>query len=384
MTIVQIVHSPIATSVRQYQRNWEVENYRHRLSATMGFDTCSFDIHGTRDEMEEFFFSGLGRQVTRYSNDGGYICWQGQIMSLTLNEPGFQMRVSLDEMFNRIIVRYIPIDTSTNPPTESAETSTTAVNNAASQAKYGVKELIYRPAHITRLNNADATQQGDILLGQYKEPRRSGQISSGDNDPKLFIECEGYMHTLDWVVYNQTVSSGTDNLNTLVAAVLATTCGQFVASSDTSNSTGLSAQKYFNRDDTGLTVVQTLASLGDTGLNRWLCNMFEDRKIVYSQSYDINSNIVSYYRSSQNERQEIRDLFGRIIPPWELRPGKWIRTMDVFPWYPTPATLPEDYTALYIEAIDWSEPDSLQLQGSPGDKLQVILARQANQGDVLL
>ena len=175
MTIVQIVHSPIATSVRQYQRNWEVENYRHRLSATMGFDTCSFDIHGTRDEMEEFFFSGLGRQVTRYSNDGGYICWQGQIMSLTLNEPGFQMRVSLDEMFNRIIVRYIPIDTSTNPPTESAETSTTAVNNAASQAKYGVKELIYRPAHITRLNNADATQQGDILLGQYKEPRRSGQ-----------------------------------------------------------------------------------------------------------------------------------------------------------------------------------------------------------------
>lgn len=385
MTVIQITHNPIATVRQQYYKGWRADNYRHRITASIGFDTCSFDLKGSIEELEDFFYNGLTRRVTRYSDDGNFTCWDGHIVEMTLTQPGSQDTINLREMFNRINVRYIPIDTAANPPTESAETSTTAVNDTVSQGKYGVKQIVVRPAHVDRMTAAAAAQHGSVLLQQYKEPRRKGQITTASAEPNLNIQCEGYMHTLGWVVYNQTGSSGQSANEVVIDAILASSpAGQYIASRDTTATTGRSSQNYYNRDDTALDIIQQIAARGDSADNRWLCAMYENRKVVFSQAYDINDNVVDYVRRAGDNRLEIRDLSGRIIKPWELRPNKWIKTMDIYGWKPTPQTHPEDYQSKYIESVSWSEPDGLSIEGSPGDNLQVLAARMAYRGDRLL
>src|SRR5574341_505193 len=385
MTVVQITHNPIATVRQQYYRRWQVDNYRHRITATLGFDTCSFDLKGSVEELEDFFYNGLAGRVTRYSDDGNLVCWDGHIVEMTLIQPGSTDVISLREMFNRISVRYVPIDTGANPPTESAETSTTAVNDTISQGKYGVKQIVVRPAHVDRMTAAAAAQLGTVSLQQYKEPRRKGEISTSSAEPSLNVQCEGYMHTLGWIVYNQTGSSGQSANEVVIDAILASSpAGQYIASRDTTATTGRSSQNYYNRDDTALDIIREIAARGDSADNRWLCDMYENRKAIFHQAYDINDNIVDYMRRAGDTRQEIRDLSGQIIKPWELRPNKWIKTTDVYGWKPTPPTHPEDYQSKYIESVSWSEPDSLSLEGSPGDNLQVLTARMVYRGDRML
>lgn len=385
MTVVQITHNPISTVRQQYFKSWQADSYRHRITATLGFDTCSFDLKGSIEELEDFFYNGLTRRVTRYSDDGNFTCWDGHIVEMTLTQPGSQDTISLREMFNRISVRYTPIDTATNPPTESAVATTTAVNDTVSQGKYGVKQIVVRPSHVDRMTAASAAQLGGTLLEQYKEPRRKGQITTASSEPKLSVQCEGYMHTLGWVVYNQTGSSGQSANEVVIDAILASSpAGQYVASRDTASATGLTVQNYYNRDDAALDIIQQIAALGNTAKNRWLCSMYENRKVVFTQAYDINDNVVDYVRRVGDTRLEIKDLSGRVIKPWELRPNKWIKTTDVYGWKPTPLTHPEDYQSKYIESVSWSEPDNLSLDGSPGDNLQVITARMAYRGDRML
>lgn len=385
MTIVQITHNPIAAVRQQYYKSWPVDNYQHRITATLGFDTCSFDLKGSVDELEDFFYNGLTRRVTRYSDDGNLVCWDGHVIEMTLTQPGSQETISLREMFNRISVRYIPIDTTTNPPTESAETSTTAVNDAVSQGKYGVKQTVVRPAHVDRMTATAAAEYGTVLLEQYKEPRRKGNINTANSEPKLSIQCEGYAHTLGWAIYNQTGSSGQSANEVVIDAILASSpAGQYIASRDTTGTTGRSSQNYYNRDDTALDIIQQIAARGDSDDNRWLCAVYENRKAVFAGAYDINNNVVDYMRRNSDTRQEVRDLSGQIIKPWELRPNKWIKTVDLYGWKPTPLTHPEDYQSKYIESVSWSESDNISIEGSPGDKLQVLVARLAYQGDKML
>jgi len=385
MTIVTITHNPIATVRQQYYQDWKVDNYSHRLTATIGFDTCSFDLKGSIEELEDFFYNGLGRMITRWSDDGNLVCWQGQIVEMTLTQPGSQEVISLREMFNRISVRYTPIDTSVNPPTESAETSTAVVNDTVSQGKYGVKQIVVRPSHVDRMTATAAAETGTVLLEQYKEPRRKGQITTASAEPKLSIQSEGYMHTLGWAIYNQTGSSGQSANEVVIDAILASSpAGQYVASRNTSATTGRSSQNYYNRDDTALDIIQQIAARGDSADNRWLCAMYENRRVTFAQAYDINDNVVDYVRRKSDVRQEIRDLSGKLIRPWELRPNKWIKTVDLHGWKPTPLTHPEDYQSKYIESVSWSEPDNLNIEGSPGDNLQVLVARMAYRGDRML
>jgi len=385
MTTVQITHNPIATIRQQYYNNARVENYGHRISASIGFDTCSFDLKAPFEELEDFFYNGLTRRVTRYSQDGHFTCWDGHIVEMTLTQPGAQDKISLREMFNRISVRYIPIDTAANPPTESAETSTTVVDNTASQGKYGVKQIVVRPAHVDRMTAADAAQLGSVLLQQYREPRRNGTLSTANAEPTLNVQCEGYMHTLGWAIYNQTGSSGVSANEVVIDAILASSpAGQYVASRNTANTTGITVQNYYNRDDAALDIIHQIAALGDTAANRWLCAMYENRKVVFTQAYDINDRGVDYYRRNSDPRLEIRDLRGNVVPPWELRPNKWLKTTDLYGWKPSPLQLPDDYQSKYIESVSWREPDNLTLEGSTGDNLQVKLARIAYRGDRLL
>jgi|SRR3990167_9582285 len=378
MTRINIRKNPVISSGPNCGADFLVENWRHKISANVGFDTASFDIKEDQSLLEDFFFSGITRQVTRYSDDGQTVIWDGYIAEMTLTEPGLSSRISAREMFNKVAVRYTPIDTSANPPTESAETVTAFVNDDDSQNSYGIKERIFTPPNLDKLTNADATQLSNTILQQYRQPKRSSNFSSGADTPRITCTCEGYFKTLDWRIYNQSVSSGTANANTIIQTA-ASSVGQYIAGFNLDTNT-TAVQQYFNDSLTAMTIVQQIAALGDGSYNRWIVNVLEDRYLSYKQA----ASTISYWRRMADPRQEIFDAQGRSIPYHEIRPDRWLRTTDIMPMSVTPTKLVDDLQAMYIESVDYAEPDSLNLNGILGDRLQIMIARAANRGDALL
>jgi len=378
MRTVHISTNPVFTLGSTIEKDYLISNWRHTITATVGFDTASFNLVAPKIDLEEMFFEGCGRRVKRYTPDGNSVIWDGYIAEMVLNEPGLQMRISLREMANGIVVRYIPTDPTTNPPTYGAETWTTPVDNAISQAKYGVKQKVFVPPS-NKLTNANAVQFANTLLTHYRMPIRSSTIISRSGEPSLQISCNGYMHTLDWQTYIQEALSGADNANIILSTIVSATNQGFIASQDFDTNT-TQVQKYFSNFDTGYDLVQLISSFGDASFNRWLAYVLEDRILHYKPI----STTVDYFRRAEDARQEIHAPDGRVIPYWEVRPNHWIRTADMFPHTLSPANLKDDFQVMFIESVEWTEPDGLMLSGSPGDNLQVILARMAAQGDRML
>ena len=378
MSRVHIVHNPALSGVAQFTGSFGVSNYRHRIGANIGFDTCSFDIRHEKHVLEDMFYTGLGRRLTRYSRDGNFVVWDGFISEMTLVQPGLSMRISLKEMWNRASVRYTPIDTGTNPPTESAETSTAVVDDTTSQAKYGIKEKYFSPPKIDRMIAGNAAQYATVMLSQYREPKRDEDFASGSNDSKLTVFCEGFMHTLGWRIYNQTAVSGQDYVY-VVAGTIITGVGQFIYDTDFDTNT-TQIQKYYNRDNTALDILQAAAGIGDNTNRRWLFYMLENRILQYK----LASTAVNYIRRVSDRKQEILDTSGRAIPFYEVRPNNWLRNSDVMPHGLTPANMQDDFPSMFVESVQYNEPDTLALAGSLGGIAQVIIARAADQGDRLL
>jgi len=377
MRIVHISTNPVFKLGSTIEKDFFVANWRHKITATVGFDTASFNLVASKIDLEEMFFEGCGRRVTRYTPDGSGVVWDGYISEMILNEPGLQIRINLREMVNGIIVRYTPTDPTTNPPTYGTEWWAGPVNDVISQNKYGIKQKLFVPP-ANKLTVVDAEQFANTLLTHYRMPIRSSAISSGEGKPSLQVMCEGYAHTLDWHTYNQYTLSGTDNASTIMSTIAGNAQG-FIPSQDFDTNT-TQVQKYFLNFDTVYYLVQLIASFGDASFNRWLAYVLEDRVLHYKPA----STTVDYFRRIEDTRQEIRDASGRVVPYWEVRPNHWIRTADIFPHALTPASLKDDFRTMFIESVEWAEPDRLTMSGSPGDNLQVIMARMAAQGDRML
>ena len=129
----------------------------------------------------------LGREV-RIWDDYGMLVWWGIV---TWVEMG-AVRYSLDEMANRVRVRY------QDGMTDWAE-------EAESVRRYGIKERIF-----TALTNSQAVseQLRDTLLKASAYPQGSplpgeGASAAGEDNPRRMVQvqvgCRGWWHTLDWL-----------------------------------------------------------------------------------------------------------------------------------------------------------------------------------------
>ncbi len=378
MRFVQILNSPIATNKQSFSKNVPVEEWEHKTTATIGYDTARFDLIDDKHILEEFFYYGLGRIVTRYSADGNTIVWQGQIVDMTLTEPGSRFRRSIREMYNRVSVRYTALATGSNPPGETENSTTADADDATSQGQYGIKALVFRPS-VEKLTAGMATQFRGTVLAQYRQPRRSADYISSESRSRLSVICEGYGRTLGWRVYNQTSSSGTANASTIVAAIN-TAVGEFIASTRVDTNT-TAVNQYFNDDRTALEILQSIAGLGDSSNNRWVMHVMDGRKLIYEQV----PTTVNYYRRLSDPKQSILDAMGRDVPLWEIRPNKWLRTTDAQPFTADSSALVDDIQSMYIESVNWVEKsNSLTLTGSTTDKSRMLVAQVAAAGQNLL
>lgn len=366
---------PVVSGVGTFAENIEhFSDWSSTIDAVLGFDTASFTLRGSKLYLEEWFANGLGRQITRYAPDGAFMVWQGFVNQMTLVEPGNSSTISLEGIANSVQAKFTCVETSVNPPVVSlAPTLTSAATDADSITQYGTHEEIISVGETTAVL---AEQKRDQHLTRLSWPLADDQFDTQQTgDLSLQVSCKGWGHSLAWRIYNQTTNSGTANANTVISDII-TAVGDFILSTHLSaNATQI--PQYLDDDRTALDIMRGIVSVGDASNNRWVMPVLEERALYYKQA----ASTVEYYRRVSDNRQAVREKSGHILPPWEVRPDRWIRTTDIFPITAgDPASLNRDKQTRYIEKVTWSEPYGLAMFGNQATFSRNLLAKNSLPG----
>lgn len=131
---------------------------------------------------------GLGLEIR---NEYGSVVWWGLLNDLRFSVDGDELGLTLDDLYNRIKVIYAYADASG----AQVYGDTGWGEEAASIAKYGIKELIYSGG---QMEPAAALAQRATLLKQYSKPNKA--LSLQGQYTVSSLGCIGWWETLDWRV----------------------------------------------------------------------------------------------------------------------------------------------------------------------------------------
>lgn len=361
----------IAQAVNTYAETLMTEKESYTISDGIGFDSGSFVITGPVDYLNEWYESGLVRDVVYHDPDSG-ICFEGYVNRLQLITGDRALTKSVGAMANRVILNYTILDTSNNPPTAGAKTTVTK-NDTVSQARYGIKSVVLSGAECTA---ATADDRAFAELNWRKQIVSSEVVTVGQGkQPSLKVDLKGYAYMANWFVYTQTTNTGTDNANTVLGLVLAADPNSVLATSTLNIDANTTAtEEYWDGGDLGWKVIQELATRGyETGSvgYRWHCGVYARRRTTFKAAEGLNDNKVPYttnkYLPLHRQIRDASDAFideaGREWMPWELRPDRLVYTEGV-PGRPT-----------YITQIKITMPWKITYQGTDQVNPMALLIR---------
>jgi len=248
----------------------DISDYQDDNRAMGGFWTASFTTSMTMNKMLDLFENGLGREFIAYGY-GSQILHEGMVYELVLNLPPDKLTISLESMYNTILMR-------SDYDGDDAVERSTELTNANSVARYGTKARVYGGGQLTSLAVADQAVQ--TALNQIAFPTPSIERGSGSGNPSIEIFSRGYIYTLGWELYNYT-SGGTQGASAQIEDIVDD--AQYVASySYDGNAT--TVNKDTDADRKILNLVEDIAKLGDQNNTRWLLYMTEGRVLNFKES----------------------------------------------------------------------------------------------------
>lgn len=357
------------------------QRWRQKINAVGWYDKANFSMLGDRLELERWFSDYLGWHAVRHDPTGisREPIFEGMIWSMTLHLPGLTQTISLDDMSNSVAARYTLTDFSVNPPTTSGTGFAALTNNQDSIDKYGRKDIVLQRG---RLDATMANQERDTWLEENAWPRAEKKATSA-NTLRLDVLLKGYWHTLDWRVYEQQASSGTEDADANVLA-LKNALGTFIDSTDLDSNT-FKVRKYYKFSDeirTARDIVEEVATFGDTNDDRWVVGVREGRTLYYRLAA---KDVPDYWRRIGDPAHWVRHVErGYIVQPWLVRPDNVLRTADIDPLGSVAkADWREDPQLNYIESVQWREPYGLVLEDNKGQRIEAIMAKNVMKGEEL-
>lgn len=327
-----------------FQKRIVALNYQHTISALGGFDTASCDV-GVRSQGEgqDYLNNYLGCFVQCFADNTIEPIWEGLINRITFNSGGASYSIGLDELANRVSV--------VATGAANAASETTIANNTISQSIYGIKqdqiEFGVQPA------GTHANTLRDTVLAQRAFPLTS--ITQGQGSANLVhLELIGIFHTLEWEkVFTVTSAAATafgTRVGEIVTAIANTTT--FFDNSDLSRITANAPTTP--RQGRGMSQWELILKMAEAGdaTNYWVAYISPTnwqtgkRVLVYEQA-----NATIEYTARQSDGLRIRNLYGRIVPAWTVRPNKGIRVTDVLVGYNS--NVQTDPRETYIKSIQY-------------------------------
>lgn len=350
---------------------YRCESYTHSIIANGGFDSASITIPMRLEQAEEWFWRGLGRDITTYGH-AGVIAWNGFVNTVTLSAGLLQaVKGPMLNIVNRTQAVYQKKRYNTNPPIGGGQGTTDTVNDTDSQDRYGILEASINAGEGT-LTQVESIR--DVYLAENADPFADKDISFGrDSVVSVTLECVGYYHLFKKYIYRQTANADEQNSSAKIQAVMvADPSSRFSTNYKDMETITAQIQRYENDERDAWTVISEAASLGDGSGNRVMFGIYGRRQAK------LNSIPVSlaYQSGLGDARQELLRATGALVYPWDARPGVWTVVNDFLVGQATGTSLRKNQRAIFIENVSYTMPYSLQMNGQQVLTLPQMLAVQ--------
>jgi len=278
-TIV-ISHNPV-TSWERYSRTFDpggFSGFHPETRAQGGYYRCRLNLHGGREFLSEFLSNGLGRDLAAFDPRGEQI-WEGFIHGMTLDAGGARIQINLEEVYNKVWIRYRLTGTTTT-------VRSTPTEDLVSQDRFGIKDFVLTGGELESAAVANQIAQSYLNLHAQPKPTPS-RIGIGGSRPargaaKIEIEARGYWDTLKWRVYNQTGSSGNQGISAEVGDIV-TAVGQFIAGTKIDVNSTL-VTKVYDQDRFAGDILEDLARVGDVSYRRYILQVGNGRILKFGQA----------------------------------------------------------------------------------------------------
>lgn len=350
----------------------EISGDSFTVTDGIGYDRATLPLKLNRSEADDWLLDGLGRHIVR-KNESGVVIWEGFVNLIRYRYGGSSRTIGpLIEMANVVDGVYSPQDTTTTPPASGERTSTGYVSDADSAERFGEIRQILSLGSTT--NSLADRAVAKFLSEKRFPPRTTGESFPGGSDIELTLECLGYGHLFSTYEYNNLTGEGEDDLSVLLTSIInAYPLFSSIFSQDLSriSENTLPVPVFVDASPRARALIDELVSYGDTDDNRYIFGVFAGRQIVYEAA----PTGIEYIRRVSDRKQEVEDRAGGRVWPWNVLPGKWLRTPDLLPGRSQPANLREDIRNTYIVSISFSSPDRLEVSGDAMEELPQMLAK---------
>jgi len=358
----------------QYSYTNELSDYTHERAAFLDFESATIGLKGDHLDAEDWIEYGLGRDVT-VIDDAQDTVFQGFVDKVEVVAGGLTVRRGpLLGIGNRVSAVYAVLDNTVNPPTVGDRTVTTIVEDELSQQMYGIVEKVVSAGQIS---TAEANHLRDTFLEENKLPETSQGINSMGSGPGITIRLEvlGYGHWLNVYIYNQTAISATTQISDKIEAVLTADPNNIISTYYANiDFNGVLVSAFENDDPYGLTVIKELVSYGNVTYNRWLFQINRNRQARYFQPP-----VDWEYQISIGEN-ELRTRGGALVPPWSIKPGKWIFVNDFLTGRSMGEDLRIDPRMVFVESVTYTAPYTFKIEGSKTNVVKQILSQFGMKG----
>lgn len=356
----------------------QVGSFRMEKRRIGGYWSASAQVSHRQEVIEDWIERGLGRHIQVQDEA---LVTVGEFfvnrIDATLGKLTFTLGPLMD-VANRVQVVYSTVDNTVSPPILGIRARTTAVNDAASQAAYGILQKLLSTGGSTA---TEAAQVGSTYLALNAWPQ-TGRRSTlmGGGAASMTIEMLGYWAFLSAYVYNQTAATGAVNASVKLQAVLAAQPNAGLFSTDYARLTANTVQvsQWEDEDRTAEDVVKAINALGTTTYATTNIGFYNGRQIVYEPA---PTSIRYVQRVASNDL--LTDLIGGRVQPWNVQPGEWIFYADFLAGRLPPVTgdgLKSDPRCGLIEVVTLDNRYGLDVNGIHVGTLDQMLARQGLAG----
>jgi hypothetical protein len=287
-------------------------------SSALPYKRASITASGPRDAVFELL-EALRYGVKIYANDDPAV-WLGYVSAVLVNDRGNLVGLDLDDMANRVAVRYSYVAPGTD--TVGTRENTAWADDLASQGEFGVKELWLSRAGMTA---AAAAQLRDTYLATHAlpSPPPASYNGMGGSEVTATLQCKGWLYTLDWTYYANAANDDTAT-STQIAAIL--TAGEFVTSVTVETASGISTSAARKGDLTALEELLLLLEMGTTNGRQYQVEIDEARNVrVVEAPADTE---IAYRRRSDGQ---ILSLADELVNGYRVQAGRWVELKDSIP-----------------------------------------------------
>lgn len=351
-----------------------VQEYAHEHTAENGFDNATISIKATWEELENWWFEGIGRDIEVFNPDLDTV-WRGFVNSVTIAVGGLQAeRGPLVDIANYAYVVYtIILDDSVIPMITGGQTITIATTDADSIAKYGQWEKILSGGTCIP---AIAEQYRDTHILENRYPISSEDLNlQAAEEVTLTLNCLGYWAWLKAYTYSD-ATAGTTTITSKIEDILAADPnGIFSTDYSYLETNAFLASAEENDSAFAQTVVASLVAIGDIYDNRFTFGIWEDQIAMYR---NITALPTRYEHYLIDDKVRVAEFGGGAeVDYWDLRASEWVFAADFMEGQaPDEVNRRDDDRFIFAEKVGFSLPDAVTINGMRITTLAQFLAKR--------